>query len=421
MDYAIIEKEMELAHSELPLDKKLEESARLLVSACPFDQCLVYLPEARTGGFVLKAVAGEEGAPQGVYGPGEGLVGVAARRKAHVKACIKEEGGPLKLHFIDGGATEGGEEITDPGLEGYRCTAAYPLCDKKAVHGVLLLRSREKYRIEGEAAELLKMAAMELTNIIKCAHLMRTHKEEHDKLKEMQDKLVNVEKLMALGDMAAILAHEVKNPIINLGGYISKIKKTVEADSTSMGYVEHMLEEIRRVEKIMNGVIRFLRDNAVELELDDANHMVEEALSIFHDEFKENDVKVIKDFYREPLPVWSDREQLKIAFDNLISNAIQSMVENPSWRGRTLKVATNRTEDSVIIKISDNGPGIDPRVRDYIFNPFFTTKERGTGLGLAITNSIIMRHKGVIDVDSEPGEGASFSIKLPYAEDKEAS
>ena len=173
-----------------------------------------------------------------------------------------------------------------------------------------------------------------------------------------------------------------------------------------------MSAEILRLEKIIDGVVRFLKDSEVELHPEEINGVVEEALEIFSDEAREHGINIEKEFHCGALVVEADREQLKIAFDNLIANALQSMEKGEKGGGGVLRLATFLDGSTVVISVSDSGGGIDPEQLRYIFTPFFTTKKHGSGLGLPITNSIIMRHKGALEVHNEYGVGATFTVRL---------
>lgn len=416
MDYALIEKELELAHADLTIEEKLSRVARLLLKSFSFDRCSVYLARGAKG-FVLAASEGEPatGEEPAEYGPDEGVASLLHRRGAEGVLVVRVDGQTARCETL------GGAETTDPGLAGFGSAVVLPVRSAGTLRGCVHLKSTSsEIELTDEDRRTLTLAALQLAHIVRCSAMMENHRKEHAELLEIQEKLVNAEKLMTLGDMAAILAHEVKNPVISIGAYANRVRKLLDDDPSScVEYMDHIAGEVRRVEKIMNGVIRFLRDNVVELDVGDANVILEEAMAVFAREAREQGVHVVKDLYEDPLPVLVDREQLKIAFDNLISNAIQSMARTPGRH--TLKLFTTRTENTVVVKISDTGGGIDPDVLGYIFNPFFTTKERGTGLGLPITNSIVMRHKGMIDVDNAVGTGVTFTIRLPYASDKEAS
>ena len=393
MEYDIIEQVSELAVSGSPLEEKLEKAAALLADYLAFDGCAVLLLDEN--GY-MRSVAAKCPEALPPYRLGQGVPGLAFTGGALIE--VHKEAGDV--------AWEG---IEDSGLEGYRTALAYPLKEKERTCGVLFLRARAKVRLTLLKRQILKLAAMQLLILVKSSEVLNDHHRVYSELLEMQQKLVNSEKLLALGDMAATMAHEIRNPLLSIGGYAARLKRQLPPGSPGLGYLEQMGAEIGRIEKIMNGIIRFLKDNAVELKTDDLHCMIDEAMELFADEITAHCIKIDRRSSGGPLPVLADREQMKIAFDNLIANAIQSME-----KGGILTLETSRAGEFAVAKVSDTGGGIDPKYMGYIFNPFFTTKKHGTGLGLPIANSIIMRHKGTIEVRNE-GHGAAFIIKLPVA------
>lgn len=395
MEYDIIDSIIELAVSCIKLDDKLAIASRLFLESFPFDQCGIYLWDGKKGFFRLRAAHGP-GPKLESYGEDEGLPGLI-RKKGAIETC---QGDALW-------------EASDEGLKGFKRAYVAPLKDKTALYGALYLKSGKGHAKAAFDPHLLNLAAMQLVSVIKCSELVSNQQRAYKELKDMQGRLSSLEKLMTLGDMAAALAHEIKNPLISIGGFASRLKRHLEPGSPGHPYVDQMLHEIERIEKLVNGIVGFVKDSATEPRLDDVNDILEEALRVFEEEFSSHDISVIKDFHKGRLPVLVDREQLKIAFDNLIANAIQSMEH-----GGTLILSTSLSEGSVIAQVADNGGGIDPRHVGYIFDPFFTTKKYGTGLGLPITSSIMMRHKGAVEVSNNAGVGVTFILKLPHAEDK---
>lgn len=393
MEYDIIEQVSELAASSSPLEEKLEKAAGLLADYLAFDGCAVLL---LGGNGCMRSVAakGPEALP--LYCKDQGVPWFALGKGALIE--VRKEAGES--------AWEG---IEDSGLEGYRTALAYPLKEKDRTYGVLYLRARAKVRLTLLKRQMLKLAAMQLLILVKSSEVLNDHHRVYAELLEMQQKLADSEKLLALGDMAATMAHEIRNPLLSIGGYAARLKRQLPPGSPGLGYLEQMGAEIGRIEKIMNGIIRFLKDNVVELKPYDMHAIMDEAMELFSDELTAHRIKVERRSGPVPLPVLADREQMKIAFDNLIANAIQSME-----KGGTLTLETSRSGEFAAAKVSDTGGGIDPKYMGHIFNPFFTTKKHGTGLGLPIANSIIMRHKGTIEVRNE-GPGAAFIIKLPFA------
>lgn len=347
------------------------------------------------------ASEGEETGRVESYGGEEGLPGLIIK-----KGLVEVYTPAISDTAFDG--------VEDRGLEGFKTAMVLPLKDKAAFYGILYLKSRGRVSLTEEARRMLKIASLGIVSALRCSEVIQDNERIYNEMMEIQSRLVNAEKLMALGDMAATLAHDIRNPLISIGGLALRIKRHLVPDSPEMPYVEQMVHEIGRIEKLMNGMIRFLKDSDVELRLDDLNAIVNEALGLFDEEIAVNGINIVKDCQEEYLPVMADREQLKIAFDNLLANAIQSIEKGAG--GGTITVSTGRSADAVYARIADSGGGIDPKYIAYIFNPFFTTKKHGTGLGLPITNSIVIRHRGVIEIENNAGVGVAFTVKLPCAE-----
>lgn len=227
-------------------------------------------------------------------------------------------------------------------------------------------------------------------------------------MNDVQTSLIHTEKLIALGNMAATLIHEIRNPLISIGGFANKLHKQLSPDSSNLIYVDKIIREVKKLENLIDGIVHFSNKNGYTFSFEDPNKITEEAVAFFVDEFSKNRINLIKKLSVDIPPIDADRQQLKLAFNNLIINAIQAM-EN----GGTLTIQTRYEDNWVIADICDTGGGIDPSIINNIFNPFYTTKKRGTGLGLSIAHSIVTNHKGIIEVNNNIGIGATFSIKLP--------
>lgn len=403
MDYAAIERLSALVARPGPLEVKLGEAAqglRALFSG--FDECSIYLRDGKENRFFLKARDARPKAAGGVvsYGCNEGIVSVAQRSGSLVEAFA-----------TDAASTHWGG-VFEPGFKGFRTIYACPL-KGDAFYGAIYLKCVKRAALTVAKKALLSTAAKEVSNIITVDALLPGIR-GYGGGRDVERRLVDVEKLMALGDMAASLVHEVRNPVVSIGGLAARLKKRLPAGSPQHKYVDMMLAEIRRIEKIFDGAVRFLKDSILEVRPVDINDIIDDTMALFEEDFAERGIKAEKRLSREKLIVDADREQIKIAFDNIIANAIQSMD-----KGGTLIIATESRDGWIIAGITDTGGGIDPRHLGAIFNPFFTTKEHGTGLGLPITNSIVMRHSGRIEIDNAPGKGVTFLVKLPCAAFKE--
>lgn len=399
MEYGLIEKLTGLCAAGSTISAKLGEAAGLILGCTRTDQCSIYLWDDESSRFVLSTTEGDHASRIETYAEDEGVPGFVSRGYGVVEV------------YTEAPADTGFKGATDPGLAGFVSACLFPLRDGERLYGVLYLKSRKKTSFTDTERALLNAAATQLVLILKFEEMIESNRAVSGELQEYRVKLKNAEKLIALGDMAATLAHEIKNPLVSIGGFASRLKRKLGPGSPDIKYVEQMISEIHRLEKVLNGAMSFLKEDVLDLKPHDINDILEDALGLFDEEFDVHGIRVVKDFFARPLSVMADREELKIAFDNLIANAIQSMGE-----GGTLTLSTSISDGWVVAEVSDSGCGIDPARLCEIFNPFYTTKERGTGLGLPITNSIIIRHKGKIDVTSKKGIGATFVVKLPAAE-----
>ncbi|MBI5885002.1 MAG: hypothetical protein HZB85_00220 [Deltaproteobacteria bacterium] len=392
---AIIEELGELANDGAPLTNRLQRACALLLETAPFDQCAIYLWDSVNRAFVLNASVGTGSAAIETYGEDEGLPG-------RVKASGK--GLAASKKDLSGTAIDG---LIDAGMRGFSYALTLALRDSSALYGVIYLKAVKKTRRNAARDSALTTAAALIVSIIRGEEINARHRRKSAELAELQARLINSEKVMALADMASNIVHEIKNPLLSIGGLANRLKKHVPQDAPGRLYLDQITHETVRLEKLIGGIIRCLHESALELQSDDMNDIVSESIELFREDAMRRGVNIVKKFTDNRLPVRADREQMKIAFDNLIANALQSM-ENSG----TLTVSTCLDNDSIVVKVADSGGGIDPRYENYIFNPFFTTKKFGTGLGLPIANAIVMRHKGVIEVDNNIGVGVTFTVKL---------
>ena len=233
------------------------------------------------------------------------------------------------------------------------------------------------------------------------------------KLKEFQGQLVLREKLAAIGQMASVVGHEIRNPLGVISNAIYYIKTKLEASSGSeldpkikkhIGIIE---KEIVASNKIVNDLLGFSRTRPPMAQSLDLNKIVEDSLSVVS---IPETVKVEIDLSLELPPALVNPDEIRQAFVNLINNAWQAMPD-----GGTLKIRTYIEEGMAQVEITDTGCGISPENMKKLFTPFFSTKAKGTGLGLAAVQRILERHKGKIKVRSRAGQGTTFIVILPLA------
>jgi signal transduction histidine kinase len=233
-------------------------------------------------------------------------------------------------------------------------------------------------------------------------------------LKAAQDELIKKERLAAIGQMAAVVGHEIRNPlaVINNSIYFIKTKlgQGAEPDPKIAKHIKIIESEIQQANGIINEILGYSRTRELQLERVRLNAWLEDLLSVYP--FPPH-IELIKILDPANPPLDLDAAEMQQAVRNLIGNGIEVM---PAPKGGKVTIRTRISEPGwVELDIGDSGAGIPPDVLDKIFAPFFTTKARGTGLGLAVVRKVIDRHKGRVDVESQVGVGTTFKLYLPIA------
>ncbi len=228
-------------------------------------------------------------------------------------------------------------------------------------------------------------------------------------IKASREKLVEEEKSVALDKMMDEVAHEIRNPLVSIGGFAKRVYDRLPENDPNKKYLEMIMDEVLKLENMVKLLIELKTMTVCYLGNTDINEVITEALALYEDEFAAKGV-VVKTRLLDNLPFISgDKEQLKIAVSNLIKNSIEAMQESP----KVLTIATSVSDGRMNIEVSDTGKGIPKDKLKSIFHPFYTSKIYGPGLGLTFTLKIVQQHGGNISVESEPGKGTTFTIRLP--------
>ncbi len=227
---------------------------------------------------------------------------------------------------------------------------------------------------------------------------------------QLEDQLLQAERLSSVGLLAAGIAHEVNTPIAGISSYAQMLLKDLPESDQRKPILEKIERQTFRAAEIVNGLLNFARMNGTEFCELDINQLITESLSLLEHQMTENGISISRSLDTSLPPVLGNSGKLQQVFVNLFLNARDAM---PS--GGELRVRTAMNESMVIVDIEDTGTGISQEDIKRIYDPFFTTKgaSRGTGLGLAISYGIVQEHGGRILVDSEPGKGTHFRLKLP--------
>ena len=246
--------------------------------------------------------------------------------------------------------------------------------------------------------------------------LERQVEERTAALRSAQDQLVRSEKLSSLGKLSASIAHEINNPLAGILTFARLMIRTLEQGPvgeverrTLVKQLELVHRETQRCTAIVRNLLDFARERPLQLKDVDLNAAVEEVFTLLANQAAIQGVELVKETAALP-PVEVDFGQIRQAFVNIAMNAIEAM---PG--GGRLVVSTRAVPEKDVAEVAfaDTGRGIPPETMKHIFDPFFTTKEKGTGLGLSVVYGIVERHRGQLSVESEPGKGTRFVVRLP--------
>jgi signal transduction histidine kinase len=242
---------------------------------------------------------------------------------------------------------------------------------------------------------------------------IRAIEERDERIRSLDEVLTRANRLSSLGELAASVAHEIKNPLISIQGFAKRIADSSDLEKMQ-DYARFVEKESQRLSDVLLRLLDFSHMSEPEKERLDLNRIVDDTLLFAEHhltKFKHIDLTVEKE---ENLPkVCADKIHLQQALLNIMINAAQAMPE-----GGPLVIRTGvRAPDRVWLSVSDKGTGIEPKDLDKIFDPFFTTKKKGvgTGLGLSLTKKLVEANRGKLEVESVKGQGSTFRILLPPA------
>jgi signal transduction histidine kinase len=237
--------------------------------------------------------------------------------------------------------------------------------------------------------------------------------EAHTSLRHARERLVHGERLAAIGEMAANLAHELKNPIVTIGGFAGRLVKGLPGNSREHQYADTIVKEIGRLERMLTDILGFSRKPTICYNICDVGEILDDCFASCATTLEDQCITLARSFEDGPWTTLGDSYQLKQVFLNLVLNACEAMPDGGTLRVSLSKVTLDKKR--ILVSIQDSGGGISADMLPKIFNPFFTTKPHGTGLGLAIVNRILQNHGGSIEARNE-GNGAVFTVTLQQAE-----
>ncbi|MBI1389402.1 MAG: PAS domain-containing protein [bacterium] len=245
---------------------------------------------------------------------------------------------------------------------------------------------------------------------------------DHSVERLLEEKARRQDRLTALGELAAGVAHEMRNPLTTIRGYLQILPDNKDDDEFIHEFSDNLIREIDRLTRLTDNLLNMAKPISPELRRVCLSETVTAVADFLADKLKSGGVSVEIEESAESFPVRVDVDRIRQVFINLFVNAAEAMSDG----GRVFVRLSRRTETFssdedptvfVVAEVADNGPGIPPQLIDRLFDPFFTTKDTGTGLGLSLTNRIVEEHGGFIRVESAAGEGARFWVFLPEADE----
>lgn len=225
---------------------------------------------------------------------------------------------------------------------------------------------------------------------------------------ELEAKFKESERLAMLGELSAGVAHEIRNPLVSIGGFVKRIQKRHSDNKVDKEYTSIVIKEVERLENIVREVLDLASPKKIEYKLVNLNHIVLDTLNLLENSYEDKEIKINKKL-TEPLPsIFGSALQLKQVFFNILQNAIEASPE-----GGIINIETGHNKNEDFVMINNKGDLIEPKVKEKMLMPFFTTKTKGTGLGLSVSRRIVDSHYGRIEIDSSKEKGTTFTVFLP--------
>ena len=237
--------------------------------------------------------------------------------------------------------------------------------------------------------------------------------EELNQANKQLQEMRREEKFASTGRIARIIAHEVRNPLTNIDLAVSQIKEEVNKDNEEVDFLFDMVtRNSNRINQLITELLNSTRVTDLSFKKVSINTLLDEALELARDRIELNNISVEKKYSTDICDVSVDDQKIKIAFLNIIINAIEAMKDT---KETLLTIITKGENDKCVVEIGDRGIGMDSEALSRLFEAYYTTKTKGNGLGLTNTQNIILNHNGSIDVESKPGVGTRFIIKFNFA------
>jgi signal transduction histidine kinase len=238
--------------------------------------------------------------------------------------------------------------------------------------------------------------------------LVQKERKRRFELKRVQEELIQANKYKVIGELAAGIAHEIRNPLGSIQGSIEILRKDYKPEDSKYEFLNILLKEVQRLNKVITDFLNYARPvlpNLIDIEID---QLISETVLFLSPQAVKKGVNLKTELEKNLPRIKADPSQLKQAFINLILNSLEAVEDKGE-----ITISAHQDKNRLKIVFQDNGKGMSEETKNKIFTPFFSTKEGGTGLGLGIVERIVQNHKGEIKVESTLGKGTIFTLSFP--------
>ena len=293
-----------------------------------------------------------------------------------------------------------------------------PLITRSRVIGIIATDAVDGKGVPKETRETLEVFAPQIAIAIENAKLYSRLQQQMEELKQSHALLSRSEKFSFLGNLAARLAHEIKNPMTAIGTFIQMMPQKYHDEEFRNNFHKIAMEETLRINNLITELLDLVNTKESHIELNDLHGLINTMILLISPQSKAKKIDVSCQFDPNIGQVWMDSEKMKQVVLNILSNAVDFTSEGGKIEVITKKSTGKEKQDTVSIEIRDNGPGIPPSHIDKVFDPYFTTKHKsnmhsGTGLGLFVAHQNMQDHGGIIQVRNHTHRGAIFTLILP--------
>jgi len=407
----------------------IQETGKAILSVLDLNQLLSVIMNilsnvCRINRAIIMLVNEEEGYLEYIHGVGfDGEVPeelknyrVPLRRVSNILARVADTGQPEYIPEVKSSSLRKENIILTYGnpISVY----VVPLITRSKVIGVIATDAVAEEGVPKETRETLETFASQIAIAIENARLYRKLQEQMEQLRRSQTLLSRTEKFSFLGNLAARLAHEIKNPMTAIGTFLQMLPQKFNDEEFRTNFYKIAMEETTRVNNLITELLDLINTRESHFELNNLHDLIDKMIFLISPQSKAKDIEIVRNFDSSIGEVKMDSEKMKQVILNLLSNAVDFTPERGRIEISTTRKSMNGSKESIRIEIKDNGIGIHQSMMNKIFDPYFTTKHKsnmhnGTGLGLFIAHQNVQDHNGTIEVRSEVDKGATFILTVP--------